>query len=104
MLIRNGCEVFIHINNDFREDWPSLCVSWDLNMRSEIFPMSVLSRLILQILICPLPQKAMENLVTHITTKYAGKKLGVFCSNDDIAGLFERQCIKKGISIPEQLS
>ena len=23
LLIRNGCEVFIHINNDFREDWPS---------------------------------------------------------------------------------
>ena len=23
LLIRNNCEVFIHINNDFREDWPS---------------------------------------------------------------------------------
>ena len=38
----------------------------------------------------------MENLVTHITTKYAGKNWAVFCSNDDIAGLFERQCIQKG--------
>ena len=50
----------------------------------------------------PSATKAMEDLVTHITTKYAGKKLGVFCSNDDIAGLFERQCIKKPITSVDQ--
>lgn len=37
LLIRNGCEVFIHINNDFRKTGLPLSVSWDLNMRSEIF-------------------------------------------------------------------
>ena len=57
LLIRNGCEVFIHINNDFREDWPSFkrILGFEYEVRN--LPMSVLSRLILQILICPLPQK-----------------------------------------------
>ena len=48
----------------------------------------------------PSATKAMEDLVTHITTKYAGKKLGVFCSNDDIAGSLNAN-VSKGISIPE---
>ena len=48
----------------------------------------------------PNATESMEKLVQHIITKYAKKKIGVFCSNDDIANLFERQCIKKGIDIP----
>lgn len=52
-----------------------------------------------------LPQatEAMNKLVQHITTKYTGKKIGVFCSNDDIASLFERQCLKNNIDIPNTI-
>lgn len=101
LLIRNGCEVFIHINNDFKEDWPSFkrILGFEYEVRNLPYERFIQTDLTDPYM--PSATKAMENLVTHITTKYAGKKLGVFCSNDDIAGLFERQCIKKGISIPE---
>ena len=101
LLIRNGCEVFIHINNDFREDWPSFkrILGFEYEVRNLPYERFIQTDLTDPYM--PSATKAMEDLVTHITTKYAGKKLGVFCFNDDIAGLFERQCIKKGISIPE---
>lgn len=51
----------------------------------------------------PQARESMKRLVQHITTKYAGKKIGVFCSNDDIASLFEKQCIKQGIDIPNSI-
>lgn len=101
LLIRNGCEIFIHINNDFKEDWPSFkrILGFEYEVRNLPYERFIQTDLTDPYM--PVATNAMENLVTHITTKYSGKKLGVFCSNDDIAGLFERQCIKKGISIPE---
>ena len=51
----------------------------------------------------PKATEAMNKLVQHITTKYTGKKIGVFCSNDDIASLFERQCLKNNIDIPNTI-
>ena len=45
----------------------------------------------------------MQKLIQYLITKYNGKKIGVFCSNDDIANLFERQCIKTGIDIPNTI-
>ena len=51
----------------------------------------------------PKATESMKKLVQHIAAKYAGKKIGVFCSNDDIASLFERQCIKNGIAIPDTI-
>lgn len=51
----------------------------------------------------PQATESMQKLVLHITEKYKGKKIGVFCSNDDIACLFERQCIKNKIALPETI-
>lgn len=51
----------------------------------------------------PQAAESMKKLVLHISKKYAGKKIGVFCSNDDIACLFERQCIKNKIAVPETI-
>lgn len=100
LLIRNGCEVFIHINNDFREDWPSFkrILGFEYEVRNLCYERFIESDFTDPYM--PKAEESMKNLVQHITTKYAGKKIGVFCSNDDIANLFQRQCIKNGISIP----
>ena len=103
LLVRNGCEVFIHINNDFREDWPSFkrILGFEYEVRYLCY-----ERVIEHDFTDTYTLKAAESmnrLVQHIITKYAGKKIGVFCSNDDIASLFERQCIKNGIAIPNTI-
>lgn len=100
LLIRNKCEVFIHINNDFREDWPSFkrILGFEYEVRDMCYERFIENDFTDPYM--PNATESMEKLVQHIITKYAGKKIGVFCSNDDIANLFERQCIKKGIDIP----
>lgn len=103
LLIQNHCEVFIHINNDFREDWPSFkrILGFEYMVRNFCY-----ERFIENDFTDPYDPKAaasMNILVQHIVNKYPGKKIGVFCSNDDIASLFERQCIKNGIDIPNTI-
>ncbi len=103
LLIRNGCEVFIHINNDFREDWPSFkrILGFEYEVRDLCYERFIESDFTDPYL--PKASESMKKLVHHITTKYEGKKIGVFCSNDDIANLFLRQCIKNGISVPDTI-
>lgn len=103
LLIRNGCEVFLHINNDFREDWPSFkrILGFEYEVRDRCY-----ERLIEHNFTDTYTEqatKSMCELVCRIMEKYAGKKIGVFCSNDDIASLFEKECIKKGIRIPDEI-
>lgn len=103
LLIRNGCEVFIHINNDFREDFPSFkrILGFEYEVRNLCYERFIENDFTDTYM--PQATKTMERLVQHITTKYSQKKIGVFCSNDDIANLFERQCIKNGIDIPNTI-
>ena len=103
LLIRNGCEVFIHINNNFREDWPSFkrILGFEYEVRNLYYERFIENDFTDTYM--PQARESMKRLVQHITTKYAGKKIGVFCSNDDIAGLFESQCIKQGIDIPNSI-
>lgn len=103
LLISNGCDVFIHVNNDFQEDWPSFkrILGFEYMVRNLPY-----ERFIENDFTDPYTPKAaqsMKKLLQHIITKYAGKKIGVFCSNDDIANLFERQCIKSHIAIPDTI-
>ena len=103
LLIHNGCEVFIHINNDFQENWPSFkrILGFEYEVRNLCYECFIENNFT-----DPYTQKAtesMKKLVTHIITKYTNKKLGVFCSNDDIASLFQRQCVKSNISIPNTI-
>lgn len=103
LLIRNGCEVFIHINNDFQEDWPSFkrILGFEYEVRNLCYERFIVNDFTDTYM--PEALKSMDDLIKHIMTKYRGKKLGVFCSNDDIASLFEKQCIKLGIHIPDTI-
>jgi len=103
LLIKNDCDVFLHINNDYQEEWPSFkrILGFELAVRGLPYEMFVEKDFT-----DPYSHAAalsMELLIQKITKKYARKKIGVFCSNDDIANLFERQCIKNGISIPQNI-
>ncbi len=103
LLIRNGCEVFIHINNDFREDWPSFkrILGFEYEVRNLCYERFIEHHFTDTYM--PQAADSMKKLVLHITEKYKGKKLGVFCSNDDIACLFERQCIINKIELPKTI-
>ena len=87
LLIQNGCEVFIHINNDFRETWPSFkrILGFEYEVRDLCY-----ERFIVKEFTDTYTPKALEHmkeLIQNIMTKYAGKKIGIFCSNDNIANL-----------------
>jgi len=103
LLIRNRCEVFIHINNDFQEDWPSFkrILGFEYKVSNLCYERFVVNDFTDTYM--PKAIESMNNLIRHIMAKYHGKKLGVFCSNDDIASLFEKQCIKMGIDIPNTI-
>jgi len=46
---------------------------------------------------------AMSAIVDSLLEKYVGKKLGIFCSNDDIANMLQRECIRKGLKMLEDV-
>ena len=47
--------------------------------------------------------QAMRRLTSQLIEKYNNKKIGIFCSYDDIANLLQRECIIQGIRIPEKI-
>ncbi len=103
LLVRNGCDVFIHINNGYHEDWPSFkrIVGFEFTIKN--YPNETF---IEEGLTDPYSKDAgqiMHGLVEKICRKYPGKKLGVFCSNDDLANLLQRECIQQKIAIPEEI-
>jgi len=103
LLIKNNCDVFLHINNDYQEEWPSFkrILGFELAVKGLPYEMFVEKNFT-----DPYSLDAtlsMERLIQKITQKYGRKKIGVFCSNDDIANLFQRQCIKSGLSIPQNV-
>ncbi len=103
VLIRNNCDVFVHVNNDYQEEWPSFkrILGFELAVRGLPYEMYIEKDFTDPY--SPAAFRAMEHLVCSISKKYGRKKIGVFCSNDDIANLFERQCIKSGILIPHNI-
>ncbi len=103
LLIRNNCDVFLHINNDYQEEWPSFkrILGFELAVRGLPYEMHIEKAFTDPY--SPEAAASMELLIQKIMKKYSRKKIGVFCSNDDIANLFERQCIKEGISIPQNI-
>lgn len=103
LLLNNKCEVFIHINNGYSTIWPSFkrIVGFECLMEGQTY-----ERIIRQELsepFMPSATQTMKEIVTDLITKYRGKKWGVFCSNDDIARLFEQQCILNNLTIPEEV-
>lgn len=100
LLIKNNCEVFIHINNDYQESWPSFkrILGFEFGIKDHCY-----ERFIENDFTDPYTAKAentMQKLIQDLLRKYPHKKIGVFCSNDDIASLFERECIKQNLDFP----
>lgn len=102
LLLRNRCEVFIHINNGYTTMWPSFkrIVGFECLMEGHTYERII--RPDLSEPFMPSARRAMEEVMADLLKKYKGKKWGVFCSNDDIARLFEQQCILNQISIPDE--
>jgi len=103
LLIKNKCEVFIHINNDYIEDWPAFkrIIGFEFAVKDFLH-----ETIIDQIYYNPYSSEAdqaMSNLLANLIIKYQNKKIGIFCSNDDIANLTLKCCIKSHISVPETI-
>lgn len=103
LLIKNNCEIFVHINNDYDTSWPSFkrIVGFECMLSGKVY-----EKIIDKALTDPqssAAERAMEKLFVKLIKKYPNKKLGVFCSNDDIAQMFERQCIIHKIVLPDKV-
>lgn len=103
-LLADGCDIFVHINNDYTNIWPSFkrILGFECTLEGKLY-----KRIIDKSLTRPSEKKALEAMqnIVHSLLEEFGKdhKWGVFCSNDDIARLFEQQCIREGLSIPNQV-
>jgi len=103
LLIKNQCKVFIHINNDYIEDLPSFkrIIGFEFALKNYISE-TIIERLFSN----PYSEESnhtMSQLLEQLIVKYQGRKIGIFCSNDDIANLVLNHCIKKEIQIPDQI-
>lgn len=103
LLLKNHCEVFIHINNDYSTIWPSFkrIVGFECLMEGKTYD-RIIRRELSEPFMPPAAQ-SMEEIVNELLVKYKGRKWGVFCSNDDIARLFEKQCILNRLAIPDMV-
>lgn len=103
LLLKDQCEVFIHINNDYSTIWPSFkrIVGFECQMEGLTYERIICHELSEPFL--PSAAQSMKDITESLLAKYIGKKWGVFCSNDDIARLFEQQCILKDLSIPKNV-
>ncbi|MFP3153928.1 LacI family transcriptional regulator [Lachnospiraceae bacterium ZAX-1] len=99
-LIKDGCKVFIHINNGYYEDWPSFkrIVGFEFSVKN--MPHETVINKGLSDPYSEIASTAMSSITNRILEKYADKKLGIFCSNDDIANMLQRECIRRGLKMP----
>lgn len=102
-LMADGCEVLVHINNGYYEDWPSFkrIVGFEFSVKD--MPHETIIREELTDPYSDIASSTMSDVLDDLLEKYPNKKIGVFCSNDDIANMLQRDCIRKGVSIPESL-
>lgn len=103
LLLQNKCEVFAHINNGYSTIWPSFkrIVGFECLMEGQIYERIIRPELSEPFL--PVAAQTMDEIVENLLINYRGKKWGVFCSNDDIARLFEQQCVLKHLLIPDEV-
>lgn len=103
LLLKNRCEVFVHINNGYSTIWPSFkrIVGFECLMEGQAYERIIRPELSEPFL--PIATQTMDEIVRDLLTKYKGKRWGVFCSNDDIARLFEQQCVLKHLLIPDEV-
>lgn len=103
LLLENKCDVFIHINNGYHEDWPSFkrILGFEFAIKDQIYERVIEPSF--SDTYRPEAGIEMEKLLKELLAKYDGHKLGIFCSNDDIANLVLRECIKNKIPVPEAI-
>jgi len=101
LLLENKCDVFIHINNGYHQDWPSFkrILGFEFAIKEGIYERVI--EPVFSDTYRAEAGKAMDKLLKELLAKYEGRKLGIFCSNDDIANLVLRKCIKNNILVPE---
>lgn len=103
LLIKNKCDVFIHINNDYIQDLPSFkrIIGFEFALRG-----LAQETIIDQNYSDPYSQNAdtaMSALLDQLLQKYPQQKIGIFCSNDDIACLVLKHCVRKHIPLPDTI-
>lgn len=100
-LIKDGCEALIHINNGYYENWPSFkrIIGFEFSVKN--MPNETIISEDLTDPYSEIASNAMSSIVDTLLKKYPDKKLGIFCSNDDIANMLQRDFIRKGIKMPE---
>lgn len=103
LLIKNGCEVFVHINNGMHIDWPSFkrIVGFEVALENRPY-----EKIIDEDLTDTFSETAnfkMNKIFEDLKEKYKDKKLGVFCSNDNIANLLQKVCLRHKVDIPNQI-
>lgn len=100
-LIKDNCTKLIHINNGYNETWPSFkrIVGFELESKDHDY----------QVIVAPQltdtsSKEAKIEIEKIIKDIYKpNEKIGIFASNDNIAVLIENQCLKMGISIPNEI-
>lgn len=102
LLLRNECEVFIQINSNDNIDVPAhkRIIGFESTVKHK--PYEIFIESILTDPYCNNSKIVMEQIVETLCQKYPNKKIGVFCSNDDIAKLLLNICLHKDISIPSE--
>lgn len=101
LLLKNNCDVFIHINDGYFEELPSFnrIIGFEITVKDRPYELIVETKLSMPH--SPEAENAMESLMNNILKKYPNKKIGIFCSNDDIANLVLKYSIKNNIAIPD---
>lgn len=102
-LIDDGCEVLIHINNGYYEDWPSFKRIVGFEIATKDKPSEVIINEDLTDPYSDSASKAVAQIVDNLIHKYPEQKLGIFCSNDDIANILQRSYILKGFKMPNDV-
>jgi LacI family sucrose operon transcriptional repressor len=103
LLIKNGCDVFIHINNGLHIDWPSYkrILGFELLLQNLTYEKFIEDSLTNTLSVIAFEK--MTEIFNSITTSYPNQKIGVFCSNDNIANLLQKVCLVNHVNIPEQI-
>lgn len=101
LLIKNNCDSFFHINNDYQEAWPSFkrIVGFEFALKNYDYKTIIENNLT-----NPNTKEAklaMDEIMNRII-KTKGK-IGIFCSNDNIAVLVENWCMVNNVNIPEKV-
>lgn len=103
LLIKNGCDVFIHINNGLHMDWPSYkrILGFELLLQNLTYEKIIEDDL--TDTFSDIAFEKMTEIFNSITASYPNQKIGIFCSNDNIANLLQKVCLINHVNIPEHI-